>query len=87
MQGVVVGIILTASLVGLTGAMLAWRRSGATILWTQLIVGAVVGGITAAVVVALRTDLVPDELEIGIAIALVIVAAASIAPLVLHRSR
>ena len=87
MQGMVVGIILTASLVGLTGAMLAWRRSGAAILWTQLIVGVAVGGITAAVVVALRTDLVPDELEVGIAIALVIVAAVSIAPLVLHRSR
>jgi ABC-type branched-subunit amino acid transport system permease subunit len=50
-------------------------------------VGATVGGIAGAVVVAFRTDLVPDEFEIAMAVALVILAAAGIVPLILNRAR
>jgi hypothetical protein len=86
-HNVVVGSLFAVSLVGLTLAVLASRRHRAHTLWLQLAVGATVGGIAGAVVVAFRTDLVPDEFEIAMAVALVILAAAGIVPLILNRAR
>ena len=87
MQGVVVGMLVAVTLVGLTRAAVAWRRRGSSFLWLQIAVGVAIGGIAAAVVVALRTDFIPDELELGMAVALVIVLAAGIVPLLLNRAR
>ena len=66
MQNAVIGMILGASLVGLTLVGLRLGRDGWRGAVLKLALGALIGGVAAAVAVAIRADLVPDTIEVTI---------------------
>jgi hypothetical protein len=71
-QNAVIGMILGATFVGLTVVALRMRQDGSEGLPIKLALGAMVGGVAAAVAVAIRADLVPDSIEVTVAALLVL---------------
>jgi drug/metabolite transporter (DMT)-like permease len=71
-QNAVVGMILGASFIGLTLVALRMRQDRGESLPLKLALGAVIGGVAAAVAVAIRADLVPDSIEVTVAALLVL---------------
>ena len=86
MQNAVVGMILGASFIGLTLVALRMSQDGWAGLPLKLALGAVIGGVAAAVAVAIRADLVPDSIEVAVA-ALLILGVASVSAFLLLRHR
>ena len=86
MQNAVVGMILGASFIGLTLVALRMRQDGSAGLPLKLALGAVIGGVAAAVAVAIRADLVPDSIEVAVA-ALLVLGVASVSAFLLLRHR
>lgn len=88
MQNAVIGIIVGVSFVGLTLVAMRSRRRGWDALGFQLILGVVVGTLAAAIAVSVRADLVPDDVEVGVAvIAVILTALALVLVLVRHHLR
>jgi hypothetical protein len=85
-QNAVIGMILGASLVGLTLIGLRLGHDGWRGAVLKLALGALIGGVAAAVAVAIRADLVPDTIEVTIA-ALLFLGVAGIAALIILRHR
>jgi hypothetical protein len=65
-QNAVIGMILGATLVGLTVIGLRLGHGGWRGTVLKLALGALIGGVAAAVAVAIRADLVPDSIEVTI---------------------
>ena len=86
MQNAVVGMILGASFIGLTLVALRMRQDGAAGLSFKLALGAMIGGVAAAVAVAIRADLVPDNIEVVVA-ALVVLGVGGVSAFFFHRHR
>ncbi len=86
MQNAVIGMILGASLVGLTLVGLRLSHGGWHGAVVKLAIGALIGGVAAAVAVAIRADLVPDDIEVTIA-TLLFVAVAGFAAFLIIRHR
>lgn len=78
MQNAVIGMILGASLVGLTLIGLRMGHGGWRGALVKLALGAYIGGVAAAVAVAIRADLVPDTIEVIVS-AMLVVAVAGVA--------
>jgi hypothetical protein len=85
-QNAVIGMILGASLLGLTLVGLRIGHGGWRGTVVKLALGAFIGGVAAAVAVAVRADLVPDTIEVTIA-ALLFLAVSGIAAFVIFRHR
>ena len=86
MQNAVVGMILGASFIGLTLVALRMRQDGLEGLPLKLALGAMIGGVAAAVAVAIRADLVPDNIEVVVA-ALVVLGVGGVSAFFFHRHR
>jgi hypothetical protein len=85
-QNAVVGMILGASFIGLTLVALRVRQDGGQGLPLKLALGAAIGGVAAAVAVSIRTDLVPDSIEVAVA-ALLVLGVACVSAFLLLRHR
>lgn len=86
MQNAVIGMILGASLVGLTLVGLRLGHDGWRGAVLKLALGVLIGGVAAAVAVAIRADLVPDTIEVTIS-ALLVLAVAGFAAFLIVRHR
>lgn len=86
MQNAVIGMILGASLVGLTLVGLRLGHDGWRGAVLKLALGALIGGVAAAVAVAIRADLVPDTIEVTVS-ALLVLAVAGFAAFLIVRHR
>lgn len=75
MQNAVLAMIIGVSFLGLTLVAMASRRGGRGPLGLQLALGTLIGFLAAAVVLSVRTDLVPDEIEVVLGVALVAILA------------
>jgi hypothetical protein len=85
-QNAVIGMILGASLVGLTLVGLRLSHGGWRGAVLKLALGAFIGGVAAAVAVAIRADLVPDSIEVTVS-ALLVVGVSGIAAFFILRHR
>lgn len=85
-QNAVIGMILGASLVGLTLVGLRLGHDGWRGAVLKLALGALIGGVAAAVAVAIRADLVPDTIEVTVS-ALLVLAVAGFAAFLIVRHR
>lgn len=76
MQNAVIGMIVGASFLGLALVALRSRRRAA--IGLQLALGIIVGALAAGVAVAMRSDLVPDDIEAPVAAAVVVLTAVAL---------
>ena len=83
MQNAVIGMILGASLVGLTLVGLRMGHDGWRGALLKLALGVYIGAVAAAVAVAIRADLVPDTIEVAVG-AMLVLAVAGIAAFFLY---
>jgi ABC-type iron transport system FetAB permease component len=85
-QNAVIGMILGASLVGLTLVGLRLGHGGRRGAAVKLALGALIGGVAAAVAVAIRADLVPDSIEVTVS-AVLFAGVAGFAAFLIFRHR
>ncbi|MEA2651370.1 MAG: hypothetical protein QOI85_1091 [Chloroflexota bacterium] len=76
MQNAVIGMIVGASFIGL--ALVAMRSRRRAAIGLQLALGIIVGALAAGVAVAMRSDLVPDDIEAPVAAAVVVLTAVAL---------
>jgi hypothetical protein len=85
-QNAMIGMILGASFVGLTLVALRSRHDGWGGVGVKLAIGVLIGGVAAAVVVAMRADLVADDVEVLVAGIVLLVAAVTLTAIIMrHR--
>jgi Flp pilus assembly protein TadB len=75
-QNAVIGIIVGASFLGL--ALMALQSKRRAAIGLQLALGIIVGALAAGVAVAMRSDLVPDDIEAPVAAAVVVLTAVAL---------
>jgi hypothetical protein len=85
-QNAVIGMILATSVIGLTLVAMRSRHDGWRGVGVKLALGVLIGGVAAAVAVAIRADLVPDDVEVAVS-AMVLIVALTIAVLITVRFR
>jgi hypothetical protein len=85
-QNAVIGMILGATFIGLTLVALRSRHDGWQGATVRLGIGILIGGVAAAAAVAIREDMVADDVELTVAAAVLILASiALIAIVAQHR--
>ena len=85
-QNAVIGMILGASFVGLTLVALRSRQDGWRGVGVKLALGVMIGSVAAAVAVAIRADLVADDVDVLVAGIVLLVAAVIVIAIVMrHR--
>jgi peptidoglycan biosynthesis protein MviN/MurJ (putative lipid II flippase) len=77
-QGLAIGTIIGATFLCLMLVALRSRRSGRDPIGIQLALGVIVGIVAAATAVAVRADLVPDDVELTVVAAVVILTTAGL---------
>lgn len=86
MQNAVLAILTGASFLVLTLVAVSSRHASRRGRWAQATLGGIVGLGAATVILSVRTDLVPDDLELAIAAGLVVIAAVTLTFALLRRS-
>ena len=86
MQNAVIGMILGATFIGLTLIALRSRHGGWGDAAVRLGMGVLIGAVAAAAAVAIREDLVADEVEMTVAGAVLVLASVTLVAIVMqHR--
>lgn len=85
-QNAVLAVLTGASFLVLTLVAVSSRHGSRRDRWAQATMGGIIGLGAATVILSIRTDLVPDELELAIAAGMVVIAAVTLTLAVLRRS-
>ena len=86
MQNAVLAVLIGTMMLGLVTLTLRSRDRGRTGS-TQLVLGLAVGALAAAAVLSIRTDLVPDQVELRLAAVSVLVVSGALVLVATRRAR